>query len=103
MSTIVEGGVTGGLKIIDGPTLEEEVEPSENVLNAELLPDTICEFDRSCQREYARIGHIFKDYEQFELFHMLPLPRKQKREILNRAIEIQAEDAKKEEEMIQSA
>lgn len=95
MSSIIDGGVTGALKIVQGEVLAPETSddgteatPSENVLNAELLPDTIAEFERSSVLEFARIGHNFKDYEQFELFHMLPLSKKQKAEILARSIEL---------------
>ena len=69
-------------------SVEEDDVFNESVANAQLLPDCIEDYQRTREREHARIGHLFRDFEQFEMFHMLPLSKQQKALILNRVIEL---------------
>jgi hypothetical protein len=83
------------------PSYESVMEPecptNETINNAELLPGTIEEYVQSRERAYAQTGHLFKDFDDFETFHMLPLSKKQKKAILLRAIELDTAPPVKEE------
>lgn len=52
--------------------------PSQAVLDAELPPSTMRDFDRACEKFYFTHGDAFKSFEDAQLFFMLPLDKKQR-------------------------
>jgi len=58
--------------------------------NAAVPHDTINGYEAQRDREFVRIGHLFVDFEQFEMFHMLPLEKKQKAALLQRVVELES-------------
>jgi hypothetical protein len=61
---------------------------SDNVLNAELPPETFHEYGLKRDQYFVKHGHLFKTYEDCEYFNMLPLSKKQKDHVLRRALEL---------------
>lgn len=69
-------------------TVNDETEESDivnkSVVKAEKPIECLEEFERSAQAFYYREGTRFKTYEDCEYFHMLPLTKTQKSDLLDK-------------------
>lgn len=74
------------------PTVEEDEECiSEAVCLAALPPETEEEFDFQLRKDQNLYGHLFKRKDDLELFSMLPIQPHIKKQVIQRAIELEQE------------
>ena len=60
----------------------DEVVVNESVLNAELPPASMKEFDRECEKFYLHHGDAFRSFEEAQYFFMLPLTSEKRLNLL---------------------
>jgi hypothetical protein len=60
---------------------------SDRVANAELKTEIVEHVDEELDKNYRLRGHMFKNRDQSDLFHMLPLNKEQRTTILSILLE----------------
>lgn len=70
----------------------EDEKVSEAVVNAELPPQSIEEFEAHTKKMHQLYGQYFKTYEDCVFFSMLPLASKSRAAFVQRALEFEREN-----------